>query len=205
MTHVLLYICRHGETALNAAGKFRGKENPPLNAQGRQDAEDIVKYLEGVHAIPEFIVASDKLRAEQTADIISKAFKTPYITTDKIRAWNVGKFSGKKKNKETLTELERYIQNPDISIPEGESLNAFRARILPILQECFEHALEVGTGFIITHSSIIHETGTQLAGSHKALVVEPGGIIAIGIEDGKIVGKRVFKPLLGKNSGASVS
>jgi len=205
LTNVLLYICRHGETALNAAGRFRGKEDPPLNSQGRKDADEIVKYLQSVHAIPEFIVSSDKLRARETSDIVSKAFKTPVIFTEKLRAWNVGEFSGKKKDKETLTELEHYIKNPDIPIPEGESLDAFRERVLPILQECFEQALEVGTGFIITHSSIIHETGTQLTGSHKALVVEPGGVIAIGLEDGKIVGKRVFKPLLGKNSGASVS
>lgn len=205
MDHVLLYLIRHGQTVLNASGKFRGKEDPPLDIKGHQDAEDIVKYLESVHAIPEFIVSSDKLRAQQTADTISRAFKTPVIDTEKLRAWNVGNFSGKKKDKETLAELEKYIQDPDSEVPGGESLNDFRARILPILQECFEHAMEVGTGFVVAHSSICHETGTQLTGNHKALVVKPGGIIAIGLENGNIVGKRVFKPLLGKNSGASVS
>lgn len=205
MELVLLYLIRHGTTALNSAGRFRGKEDPPLDLRGEKDADEIVAYLQSVHAIPEFIVSSSKRRAEQTAETISSAFKTPYITTDSLSAWNVGAFSGQKKNKETLDLLEQYIKDPETPIPEGESLNNFRERILPVLQECFEHAMEVGTGFIIVHSSIVHETGTQITGDHKALVVKPGGVVAIGLEDGKIVGKRVFKPLFGKNSGASVS
>lgn len=200
----ILYLIRHGRTEMNSRGLFRGKADPALSSLGVKDAEEIPKYLEDHNIQPAFIASSDKLRALQTSKIIN-TFRVPEDNSEKLRAWNLGKFSGQPKNEENVAELETYIQNPDLPIPEGESLNEFRDRIIPILQECFKYALQNGVGFVVAHSSVIHETGTQLNGDHTSLVVEPGGIVAIGFGDGKIVAQRIFKPLRRKESAASVS
>jgi broad specificity phosphatase PhoE len=200
----VIYLIRHGKTLYNQKGLFRGEANIPLVEEGFKDAEEIKKFLEEVK--PSFIVSSDKKRATQTANILAKGTDIEPTDTDQLRAWNLGKFSGQPKNEENLKELEKYINNPDESVPEGESLNEFKDRILPVLAECFEHAAKIGPGFVVAHSSVIHEVGTQLTGDHKSLVVKPGGVVAIGFDGhGNITAERIFKPLEHDESAASVS
>lgn len=201
----ILYIVRHGRTSFNVAGKFRGEADIPLIDEGRQDAKEAAEFLEEQGVQPSFIVTSDKKRAVETAKILSKDFHDSIKPTDQLRAWNLGDFSGKPKNKENVADLQQYIHDPDTPVPGGESLNDFRNRILPILAECFEHATRNGVGIVVAHSSVIHELGTQIFGDHKTLVVEPGGIVAIGIDNGKITAERILKPLRNVESAASVS
>jgi probable phosphoglycerate mutase len=47
-TNVLVFVVRHGETILNAEGKFRGTANPPLNDRGIQQAHDVAKLLDAI-------------------------------------------------------------------------------------------------------------------------------------------------------------
>lgn len=202
MNTPVLYLIRHGATSFNQKNLFRGEADIPLAPQGIKDAEEAANELEGID--PAFIVSSDKKRALQTAGILSDRFGSEVKPTSQLRAWNLGKFSGQPKNKENLDELDYYVENPDEKVPEGESLNEFRDRILPVLAECFEHATRVGTGFVVAHSSVIHEVGNQLYHNHKSLVVKPGGIIVIGIDNGEISGDRIFKPLH-DHDAASVS
>lgn len=201
----VLYIVRHGRTSFNVANKFRGEADIPLVKDGVKDGEEATEFLHDLGIDPQFLVSSDKIRAEQTADIIGKKFNLGKKSTEQLRAWNLGDFSGQPKNKENLKDLEQYINDPDAPVPGGESLNEFRDRILPVLAECFEHATRVGTGIIVAHSSVIHELGTQIHGDHKSLVVEPGGIVVVGFSDGDITADRIFKPLRKNEDAASVS
>lgn len=201
----VLYIVRHGRTELNVANKFRGNIDAPLAPEGVKDGEEAAEFLESLNIDPSFMVSSDKIRATETADIIKKHFPIEVTTTSDLRAWNLGDFSGKPKDKENLDELERYIKNPDTPVNGGESLNDFRSRVIPALQECFEQALINGLGIVIAHSSIIHEIGTQLTEDHKSLVVKPGGVVRVGFKDGNITADRIFKPLSPEDSAASVS
>ena len=43
-----IYLCRHGETSLNAQHLMRGWDDPDLNAAGRKDASDLAKALASV-------------------------------------------------------------------------------------------------------------------------------------------------------------
>lgn len=205
MDHPILFVIRHGRTSFNIAGKFRGEADIPLVSLGIKDSEDSAEFLSKKNIEPAFMVSSDKKRAVQTADILGKKFGLTDEPTDQLRAWNLGDFSGQPKNKENVEAVERYVQDPDVQVPGGESLNEFRDRILPVLAECFEYATRNGIGLIVAHSSVIHELGTQILGDHKSLVVEPGGIVVIGFEDGKITAERIFKPLRNVESAASVS
>ncbi len=201
----VIYVLRHGRTSFNVANKFRGEADIPLIPEGKEDAEEAANFLKQEAAEPAFIISSDKIRAEQTADILKKYFPVESSSTESLRAWNLGDFSGQPKSKENLKELSKYINNPDLPVPGGESLNEFRDRILPVLAECFEHATRVGLGIVVAHSSVIHEIGTQIHQDHKSLVVEPGGIVVVGFEDGDITANRIFKPLRKNEDAASVS
>jgi len=197
----VLYVIRHGRTSYNQKGLFRGEADIPLTEEGVTDSEEAKSQLEDIE--PAFIVSSDKKRAVQTAKLIADGLEVQ--TTPLLRAWNLGHFSGKPKNEENLKELQKYIDDPNLPVPDGESLEDFRNRVLPTLAEAFEHATRVGAGFVVAHSSVIHEIGNQLYGDHKSLVVKPGGIVVIGIDNGEISADRIFKPLRDKESAASVS
>lgn len=199
----VLYVIRHGRTAYNQKGLFRGEADIPLVEEGIKDAEDARNEISDIE--PAFIVTSDKKRAVQTAKILAKGSEVEPEITSELRAWNLGKFSGQPKNKENLKELEQYITDPSKKVPEGESLDDFRNRILPVLADCFEHATRVGVGYVVAHSSVIHELGNQLYKDHKSLVVKPGGIVVVGFDNGEISAERIFKPLRNKEGAASVS
>lgn len=193
----ILFAARHGTTTLNDSGCFRGSLNPPLNASGRADAEALGQYFKNIQISS--IIYSDKERSTETADIIARS--KPGIKcfgTCNLHAWNVGMFSGQPKSPENVAKLEHYIQNPDIPIPNGESLNEFKARIRPCLIEGMEIANGSGAPVLfVVHSSVIHEIGAMVEGSHGAVLVEPGGIACIYVE-GEFLGALGLraKPLL---------
>jgi broad specificity phosphatase PhoE len=66
-----VYLCRHGETVLNARGRLRGRSDPDLDATGRQEAEALATTLQRTKPIA--IVASPLRRAMQTAEAIAAA------------------------------------------------------------------------------------------------------------------------------------
>lgn len=199
----ILFVIRHGRTSFNQKGLFRGEADIPLVEQGFKDAEEAYKELEDID--PSFIVSSDKKRAVQTAEILSNHFGVPHTDTPQLRAWNLGDLSGQPKNKENLQLVEEHVKNSDEKMPGGESLNEFRDRVLPVLAECFAHATKVGPGIVVAHSSVIHELGTQLFQNHKSLVVQPGGIVVIGLDNGEVTADRIFKALRSEEGAASVS
>ena len=66
---VRLLLVRHGETAWNAAGRFQGHTDVPLNAAGKRQAVALTRLMavETVHAL----YVSDLQRAWETARMIA--------------------------------------------------------------------------------------------------------------------------------------
>ena len=180
----LVYIARHGATKLNQQDCFRGNIDVELDAEGRRDAHKLAMYFEPIELSS--IVSSDRKRAEETADIIAQRKGMEVYTTESLRAFNVGVFSGKPKNRENEDALQEYIDNPERKIPEGESLNEFKARVRPALMEACELAQQTGKPLLLLgHSSIVHEAGSLVHDDHNAILVDPGGAAMIFLtEDG---------------------
>lgn len=177
---VACYFVRHGETTLNAANCFRGALNPSLNEDGRKEAHTLAKFFDGAELAA--IIYSSKQRSQETAAII--AGKHPEVMmagTENLHPWNVGKFSGQPKNKENVDELETYVQNPDMPIPNGESLAEFKSRVRPCIRETIDLANKAGNPvLIVVHSSVIHELGSYLNNEdHTSCLVQPGGVAAV--------------------------
>ena len=201
MSTTLTFVARHGQTTLNASNCFRGAMNPNLNDKGRRDAHVLANYFEPINLSAIFY--SDKRRSTETADII--AGKKPGVYchgTPSLHAWNVGEFSGQPKNAENKAKLEYYIQNPDIPIPQGESLNTFKARIQPCIMEALNVANDSGAPvLLVVHSSVIHETGAMINKDTTSALVEPGGVAAICTENGQLLAKPILKPDFTRVSG----
>lgn len=192
----VLYLVRHGSTAANSQNLFRGDSDIPLNGKGRQDAHEAVVFLQSENIDPDFIVCSDRVRATETADILASTFGHDPIHSSKLRAWDVGEFTGLPRDKENLAKLQQYIDNPWMEIPNGESLQDFRDRVLPTLAEAYAHAAAANsTGVIICHSSVIKSLGDELYNDIHSIAVEPGGVVVVGFDDSpESVAKRLFKP-----------
>lgn len=191
---IVCYIARHGQTALNAEKKFRGNANPPLDETGIKDAHALAHLFSNIPL--SYIFCSNKRRSIQTAEIIAAERGIPIHKTDALAALNVGDFSGKLRTPESEKELESYLNNPDVRVPGGESLNEFKARIDPSIQQAIDIFMETGVpALLASHSSVVHEASALAYGDHKAVLVHPGGAVALYFRNGKLQSEAIHRPL----------
>jgi probable phosphoglycerate mutase len=117
----MLYLIRHEETPLNAAGRNRGTDDPPLSPKGRQDAASTGRMLRGK---VDRIVADSPKRTQETAKIISGG---KHVETDaRLKTLDIGEYSGKKATASSEKEFDsKYIDHPERKIPGGESVNTW--------------------------------------------------------------------------------
>jgi alpha-ribazole phosphatase len=196
----VVYVVRHGQTILNSERKFRGSANPPLDDTGLKQAQRLAKIFEPIEI--SHIFCSDKQRSTKTAEIIASAKGIPVHQTEGLRALDVGTFSGTKRDKDSEAALQVYLDSPDTQIPGGESLNEFKSRIAPCLEQAIDIYCETGKPpILVAHSSVVHEVGSLAYSDHKSVLVEPGGVIAVYVTNGKLGAEPIFRPV--KNSGAS--
>lgn len=88
-----VYLCRHGETVLNAGGRLRGLSDPELNLTGRQQAEALATTLQPM--TPLAIVASPLRRAMQTAEAIAVACGLTVEVSDDLLDRDYGPQNGR--------------------------------------------------------------------------------------------------------------
>jgi broad specificity phosphatase PhoE len=185
---------------LNAQNAFRGNANPELDTVGVKQARELARLFESIDI--SHIFCSDRLRATKTAEIMAAAKNAPVHQSTSLRALDVGEFSGELRTPESEAALQVYLDSPDEQIPGGESLNEFKSRIVPCIQEAIDIYCECGTpSLIVAHSSVVHEVGFLAHGEHKSVLVEPGGAIAVYVTNGKLGAEPIFKPI--KASGKS--
>src|ERR1700735_3011372 len=65
----IVFVARHGETDWNAAGRWQGHTDVPLNDNGRAQARALAERLRGARLAG--VVASDLSRAHETARIVA--------------------------------------------------------------------------------------------------------------------------------------
>ena len=180
----VIYILRHGETGANRSKKFRGWLDIPLNEQGKKEAELARKVLadKGIKRV----FCSDLGRAVVTAKLALpsiKAEKDPML-----RPWDVGKFSGQPRD-EYQDDLNHYIDNPDVRIPDGESLKEFSDRQSKSFKRYIKEGQEYGPILLVAHSSNciqlekFVEGKDELGRPEDVDRVLPGGIMCVLDED----------------------
>jgi glucosyl-3-phosphoglycerate phosphatase len=92
MTARQVILLRHGLTDYNAAGRFQGQADVPLNQTGITQAAEAAAALmnQGVTRI----ISSDLVRAEITAKIIGDRLGLPVLLDSRLQEINVGGWAG---------------------------------------------------------------------------------------------------------------
>jgi broad specificity phosphatase PhoE len=91
MTETRIVVVRHGQSTWNADGRWQGQADPPLSALGEAQSRAAAAACPDVDAV----VASDLVRAQQTAGIISddRGFG-PVRAEPRLRETYTGEWTG---------------------------------------------------------------------------------------------------------------
>jgi broad specificity phosphatase PhoE len=145
---------RHAETDM--AGTFCGHSNPPINARGRQQLQQLRSALDGEEI--EFIFTSDLERATSTAVALADAFSVPCITKPNLREIYFGNWEGltwQQIQDENEVYARRWTEAyPNLSAPGGESFADFETRVIAEVSEIF-NSKDRRKAAIVTHGGVM--------------------------------------------------
>ena len=117
------FLVRHGQTEWNRVGRAQGQSDPPLNREGREQAEAVAVRLAPVSF--EAAYSSDLRRAADTALPVMRGRDAPIGHRRDLREKDFGEWEGI-----TYEELERrypdmlaelFDERPAFAPPGGES------------------------------------------------------------------------------------
>jgi probable phosphoglycerate mutase len=91
-----LVLWRHGRTEWNAAGRFQGQLDPPLDEEGRNQAARTAPHLAaaGLSAEDTVVVSSDLGRAAETAAPLVTLLGVPLLFDSRLREHGMGCWEG---------------------------------------------------------------------------------------------------------------
>jgi broad specificity phosphatase PhoE len=133
-----VYLARHGETDANAEGRVQGWMDPPLNAQGRRQAERLARECAslGLRAL----YTSHLRRAHETAVVVGERIGLEPRVDERLAesrrgAWE-GRLLGELERDEPETWAAWRAGGPDFRFPGGgESLAEHAERVDAALAE----------------------------------------------------------------------
>jgi broad specificity phosphatase PhoE len=124
---MMLYIVRHGRTALNAAGRLRGHRNVPLDDVGRAEAAALSRLFATVPLSG--IYSSPLSRAVDTANAISATTRARVAIDDRLVDRDYADWAGASR-----TEIEQRFGSLD-DAPGVERSDAVVARVLSLVAD----------------------------------------------------------------------
>ncbi|MDP2964602.1 MAG: histidine phosphatase family protein [Pelolinea sp.] len=137
MSHLTLYLVRHGESVSNFNNVFIGRSvDPALTETGLQQARSLAESLRGKKVAA--IFSSTLLRARQTAQIVADEVGLPVTHSKDLIEVGLGLLDGHDIGDPAfLSVYKNMVANwesgyPQVCVPEGESLLDVKARL-----ECF--------------------------------------------------------------------
>jgi len=185
-----LYMVRHGETDFNKSGgeRIRSWMDVPLNSKGHEAARRVALFFRDKDIVK--VVASDLKRTRQTGQAIARENYIPLTETGELRDWNVGEFIGMKV-KDAIPILNSFVDTPDVTVPAGESFNAYLGR--------FEAAFQKLLGYTESHADepVVAVTSSRNFGAAHAFLtgekdiyknphsLPPGGVMEYSLDAGK--------------------
>ena len=177
MSRTLLCLARHGETNWNIERRFQGQFDIGLNARGRAQASALAKELTEVSF--DCVYSSDLQRAVMTAQAVVQGRGLNVNCLSELREKNDGAWQGHTHAEVQALYAEHYPSYlnrvPGFAAPEGESLEAFQARIAAALTKI-----------------------AQLNGGRRILIVAHAGVLDIAwrLATGKSLHERREQPIL---------
>lgn len=164
----LIYLIRHGETALNAARILQPPETP-LSEQGIAQAQRLGERLR--HAGIRRILASDLRRAEMTAEAIRSTTDAPMLLDSLLHERNFGDLRGT-----PYSELSFDPFAPDYIPPAGESWQTFHARVDQAWRRAIAEADDTdGHLAVVTHGLVCASVVSRLVQLADGVTLEGAG------------------------------
>ena len=105
-----LILWRHGRTQWNAEGRFQGQLDPPLDAEGRDQAARVAPHLvaTGLTAQGTVVVSSDLIRAAATATVLTSLLGVPLRLDARLREHALGGWEGLTRDDVAARHPEQY-------------------------------------------------------------------------------------------------
>jgi probable phosphoglycerate mutase len=190
----LVFVARHGETDWNAAGRWQGHTDVPLNDNGRAQAKALAGLLREARLAG--VVASDLSRAHETARIVATELGVAlaYVERD-LRERSFGVFEG-------LTRAECEAQHAEAwrawmthkKAPEGaEGIETLTGRMLAAVGRAAERVAKEGEpALVVTHGGALRSVVASVTGELPALV--ENGAVWVLVWEGRLVGASPLDP-----------
>jgi len=121
-----LLLVRHGQTAVNRAGRLQGRVDAPLTDLGRAQAGALAVALASCGATE--VVTSPLQRASETARIIADALALPVAVDARIVELDYGVWDERPFGDVAPDDWARWRADDDFAPQGGESLRAVMAR-----------------------------------------------------------------------------
>jgi probable phosphoglycerate mutase len=125
-----LVLVRHGRTEWNAAGRFQGQADPPLDETGWEQARRAAVAVRGM--APRAVVSSDLQRAHQTAVMLGAACGLVPSTDPGLREVALGAWEGLDHDEAARrfpTEYAAWRAGEDVRRGGGETQAEAGARV----------------------------------------------------------------------------
>jgi alpha-ribazole phosphatase len=140
-----VWLVRHGETDWNIEGRIQGQLNVPLNDVGKQQAQDLGRFLASYKPQEKdqfcgVIYSSDLDRALETAKILFSTC-TDYNLTgiekdERLRELNFGEMQGFKWTEKKETNGDHGTARPELPVVHGaESYQELQNRIEAVIED----------------------------------------------------------------------
>lgn len=162
----MLFLVRHGRTAINVGNKLQGRIDHPLDEVGRQQAIEIASVLKNIDRV----ISSPLIRAKQTAD----AFGLPIEIDQRFIELDYGDFDGMLQKEVPATTWNEWRRNINFRPPNGETLVELDVRVREALSELSNEARSKNV-VVVSHVSPIKAAiawtiGTEIGSSWRMLL-----------------------------------
>ncbi len=190
----LVFVARHGETDWNAAGRWQGHTDVPLNENGRAQAKALAVRLRGSRLAG--VVASDLSRAHETARIVAAELGVTVAYVEReLRERSFGVFEG-------LTRTECETDHAEAwqawlahrKPPRGaEGIEVLTARMVAAVGRVAETvAGEDAPALVVTHGGALRSVVASVTGELPPLV--ENGAVWVLVWEGRLVGATPLDP-----------
>jgi probable phosphoglycerate mutase len=190
----LLLLVRHGHTPTAGrilTGRARGIH---LSERGREQAEALVRRLEGVPI--EAIYSSPLERCRETAAPLAKARGLPVRLRRDLLEVDYGEWSGRSIRQLARTRAWQALRDAPSAVrfPGGETLRGVQARAVDAVRAIAEAHPE-GTAVVVTHADVVRMALAGLLGVpldlYQRLAIDPGSLSAIALAGARVTVLRV--------------
>ena len=159
---VEVWLVRHGHTEWSGAGRYTGWTDVALTPEGEAQARSLPSMLPAGPDVTAW--SSDLARCVRTAEL---AGLEPRVDR-RLRELDFGAIEGLTWD-EVPTDLQEALMSfDDFEAPDGESVDAFRARVFAFLDE-----LPPGRHIVVTHGGVVR---LLLRAARHDIAVTPGQV-----------------------------